>query len=122
MSLLRPAAVVRSTAVSLVREPVPAAQVLFGSPEVALRELCTMDGLEVGLWEMTAGLTTDVEIDEIFVVLNGRARIQFTNITAAPIDVAAGDVVLLPRGAQTVWAVSETIRKVYLAIPGAGSR
>lgn len=118
MSAVLPAAgVVRSRALPLPHEPVPSSQVLAGSPTIGVAELCTIAGVEVGVWEMTPGMSTDTEIDEVFVVVSGRARIQFTSIAAPPIDVGVGDVVRLPAGAQTVWTVFDTLRKVYLALP-----
>jgi uncharacterized protein len=67
--------------------------------------------VERGVWEITPGVVTDVEADEVFVVLSGRATIEFEE---GPIlEVGPGDVTVLPEGAATRWTVHETLRKVY---------
>ncbi|WP_434317963.1 cupin domain-containing protein [Leifsonia sp. P73] len=83
-------------------------------PLTAAAELGRFAGLEVGVWEMAPGTTTDVEADEVFVVIAGRARVDFPE-TGARLELGAGDVVRLTAGDRTVWTVTETLRKVYLA-------
>ncbi|MEJ2578496.1 MAG: cupin domain-containing protein [Kineosporiaceae bacterium] len=85
--------------------PLPADQVLAG-----------VDGLEVGVWEHTAGSSTDVEVDEVFVVLRGRATIE---VEGGPeLQVGPGDLGLLEAGSRTRWHVHEPLRKVYVAAAG----
>lgn len=93
-------------------EPVDPAQVLEGSPQVAATELTSAGGVEVGVWAHTAGTSTDVEADEVFVVLAGRATIEFEDGTL--LEVGPGDVGILPLGARTRWTVHEDLRKVYV--------
>ena len=31
---------------------------------------------EIGIWEVDPGVTTDIEVDEVFIVLNGSATIS----------------------------------------------
>lgn len=80
----------------------------------ALAELGRFAGLEVGVWEMAPGTATDVEADEVFVVIAGRAVVDFPEI-GRRLDLGVGDVVRLTAGDRTVWTVHETLRKVYLA-------
>ena len=94
-------------ALGLPLEPTP------DDPLTASAELGRFAGLEVGVWEMAPGTATDVEADELFVVVAGRARIDFP-VTGNRIEVGPGDVVRLTAGDETVWTVSETLRKVYL--------
>jgi len=115
MTSLTPATVVRADDLHLVHEMLPADQVVTGTPTTALVELGRFSGVDIGVWEMTPGTATDVEADEVFVVLSGRARIRFTDPALAPIDVAAGDIVRLEAGMHTEWTVTETLQKVYLA-------
>ncbi|CAM5341338.1 cupin domain-containing protein [Leifsonia shinshuensis] len=82
----------------------------------ALAELGRFAGLEVGVWEMAPGTTTDVEADEVFVVIAGRGRVDFPD-TGRRLDLGVGDLVRLTAGDRTVWTVTETLRKVYLAPP-----
>jgi uncharacterized cupin superfamily protein len=67
-----------------------------------------------GVWEMTPGVMSDVESDEVFVVLSGSATVEFDD-EGETLHIEAGDVVRLAAGARTVWSVTETLRKVYLA-------
>ena len=86
-------------------------------PLTALAELGTFAGLELGVWEMAPGTATDVEADEVFVVIAGRARVDFPD-TGRHLELGVGDVVRLTAGDRTVWTVTETLRKVYLAPAG----
>ena len=52
----------------LDHEPLPAEEVVDGSPTAAVLTLDTVGGAEVGLWEMTEGTARDTEVDEVFVV------------------------------------------------------
>ncbi len=83
-------------------------------PTNAAGELGTWHGLEVGVWECPPSTETDTEADELFVVLHGRATIDFTDPPQPSIEIGPGDVVRLHDGQQTVWTVHETIRKVYV--------
>lgn len=102
-------------ALGLDHEDLPAEAVVSGTPTAAAYELGTFGGTEIGIWEMTPGVATDVEADEIFVVLAGRARIVFLEPAREAIDVGPGSVVRLDAGMRTEWTVTETLRKVYLA-------
>jgi uncharacterized cupin superfamily protein len=91
------------------------AQVVAGSPEISELVLSeSADGRVVrGIWQMTPGVVTDTEADEVFVVLSGRATVDFEDGTA--MEVGPGDVAVLTEGAKTRWTVHETLRKVYQA-------
>lgn len=100
---------------TLEHEPLPADEIVAGNPSTALVELGGFSGVEIGIWEMTEGTATDVETDEVFVVLIGRARIEFTDSDLDPIEVGPGDIVRLEAGMHTRWTVTETLRKVWIA-------
>ena len=100
-----------AAAVTLVHEPVDASQVVAGSPTTAVHELDET----TGVWEMTPGAMSDVEVDEVFVVLSGEATVDFVEPERASIELRAGSVVRLEAGMRTVWTVRETLRKVYVA-------
>lgn len=92
--------------------PLDPEQVRDGSPRVRTLEIAQDDAVAVGVWEHTAGTSTDVEADEVFVVLAGRATIE---VDGGPtLQVGPGDVGLLAAGARTVWTVHEDLRKVYV--------
>jgi hypothetical protein len=93
-------------------------QVVAGAPAITETLLSeSPDGRVVrGIWRITEGTVTDVEQDEMFVVLEGRATIE---VQAGPtVRVGPGDVCLLRRGARTTWTVHEPLRKVFqLTLP-----
>ncbi len=105
-----------AASVVLSHETVPADQVGAGSPTTAYAALGRFDGQEYGVWEMTPGAMTDVEADELFVVISGSATVDHlddsTTMTLGP-----GPVGRLAAGMRTRWTVTETLRKVYLT-PG----
>ncbi len=88
--------------------------VVAGSPEVRADVFGDVAGAEVGLWEITPGAVTDVETDEVFVVLSGSGEIVFLD-SGERLDLAPGTMVRLHAGERTEWRVTETIRKVYVA-------
>lgn len=93
-------------------EPIPPQSVVSGTPRVGATTIAAPAGLEVGVWAHTVGVSTDVEADEVFVVLSGRATIEFEDGTE--LNVGPGDVGILPPGAHTRWTVHEDLRKVYV--------
>jgi uncharacterized cupin superfamily protein len=110
---VKPNTVVHAAAIDLDHEPVPADQSVRGEPTTAATAVDEFGGLEVGVWEMTPGVMTDVEADEVFVVVSGSATVEFGD-GSQTLHIGPGDVVRLAAGAETVWTVSETLRKVYL--------
>lgn len=105
---------VAALAVPLEHEEVAGAQRVAGAPRTGVVELGSFGGREVGVWEMTPGTMSDVEADELFVVIAGRATVEFV-ATGETIAIGPGDVVRLSAGDETVWTVTETLRKVWLA-------
>jgi len=107
-----PCRVVTSTA-SLITDPIAADQVVSGQPNAGFLTLHEDDLWSIGLWEHTAGTSTDVEADEVFIVLAGRASIA---IEGEPtLEVGPGDIGILEAGARTTWTVHEALRKIYVS-------
>ncbi|MFJ4175402.1 cupin domain-containing protein [Microbacterium sp. NPDC089696] len=115
MTGLAPGAVVDAGALSLAHQALPASEVVSGAPTTATAALGALGDIEVGVWEMTPGTATDIEADEVFVVLSGHARIDFVDPPLPSIEVGPGSLVRLAEGQRTVWTVTETLRKVYIA-------
>lgn len=92
------------------------ARVVSGSPREGIVPLCTLGDTEIGIWELRTGTVTDVELDEVFVVLSGNATIEFLDEDRSLV-VGAGDVVRLVAGSRTRWTVQDHIRKVSIARP-----
>ena len=88
-------------------------QIVSGTPEVTgkvVRE--SADGRQVrGVWQITPGVVTDTEADELFVVLSGSATIAFEG--GPTLRVGPGDLAVLREGDRTTWTVHETLRKAY---------
>ncbi len=106
---------VDAAALPLAHAPLPASDVVSGSPTAATVALGDIRGVEVGVWEMTPGTASDTEADEVFVVLSGHARIDFVEPPLPSIEVGPGSIVRLAEGMRTEWTVTETLRKVYVA-------
>ena len=112
------ARVVRASALAdseLEADPLEPGQVVAGRPEVRALALHDGDDLAVGIWQHSVGTSTDVEADEIFVVLSGRATVAV--VDGPTLEIGPGDVGLLPAGARTTWTVHQPLRKVYVVRP-----
>ncbi len=105
---------VHAASVEVALEPLAPDHVTTGAPESGVADLPAPPGMEVGIWEHSVGTSTDVEVDEVFVVISGRAVIAAEGM--APIEVGPGDVVTLAEGTATTWTVLETLRKVYVTL------
>ncbi|WP_223622528.1 cupin domain-containing protein [Microbacterium sp. EST19A] len=112
---LAPGTGVDAAALPLAHEPLPTEEVRDGAPTAASVVLAALGDTEIGVWEMTPGTASDTEADEVFVVLSGRASIAFDDPDLPDLEVGAGSVVRLADGQRTVWTVSETLRKIYIA-------
>lgn len=116
MTPLTPGHITDALGCTIDHAPVPAERVVSGSPTEGYVALDEIGGCEVGVWEMSAGVATDVESDEVFVVIAGRGTVTFDEPTGLqPIDLAAGSTVRLSAGMRTTWTVHETLRKIYVA-------
>ena len=69
------------------------------------------DGIEVGVWEHSTGISIDTEASEVFVVISGRGRV--TCEQGGVIELAPGVIGFLQEGARTRWDISEPLRKVW---------
>ena len=105
---------VAAASVHLTRESLSADHIESGSPETGILELGDFAGVSMGIWEHTQGVSTDTEVDEVFIVISGGATIEFVNDDTPTFTVEAGDVVRLAAGVKTRWSVPDHIRKVYL--------
>jgi hypothetical protein len=99
--------------VELEPSPLDPSQVVSGDPQVAERVLWSSADRRRhrGVWQHSVGVSTDVEVDEVFVVVSGRATIE---VEGGPtLEVGPGDVGVFGAGARTTWRVHETLRKVF---------
>jgi uncharacterized protein len=113
--MLRPGLGIDALATPIALAPLPADQVESGTPSAGFRELHELHGgVGIGVWEHTPGVSTDVETEEVFVVLAGRATVEFID-SGEVIDLIPGVVVRLAEGAATRWTVTDTLRKIYIS-------
>ncbi|MCS5722540.1 cupin domain-containing protein [Herbiconiux sp. CPCC 203407] len=111
----------------LEHEAVAPDDVVAGAPTTATAELVAEGDRRIGLWEITPGVVTDTEADEVFVVLAGRGRVEFLSpvdggeageIGAGELpeslELVPGTVGRLAAGTRTRWTITETLRKVYI--------
>jgi uncharacterized cupin superfamily protein len=90
-------------------------QRVSGAPQTGSVQIEKFGGTVVGVWEMTPGVMRDVEVDEILTVLSGSAVVEFQD--GRKMTLEPGTVARLHAGQQTVWTVTETLRKVYVLLP-----
>ncbi|MFG2288087.1 cupin domain-containing protein [Streptomyces sp. NPDC048595] len=94
-------------------EPLDPSQIISGEPEVTGKVLWeSPDGRQLrGIWQITPGVVTDTEANELFVVVSGRATIEVEG--GSVLEVGPGDACILREGDRTRWTVHETLRKAY---------
>jgi uncharacterized cupin superfamily protein len=113
MTRRMPAGTVTDAAtLAIVHELVDPDQIVAGSPTTGIHEFDET----AGVWEMSPGAMSDVEEDEVFVVLSGEATVDFVEPALPSVSLRAGSVLRLEAGMRTVWTVRETLRKVYVAL------
>jgi Predicted enzyme of the cupin superfamily len=113
VTALDPGVLVAAAAIDIPLEPLPADEVLEGTPSAGFVVLDDSGDVELGVWEMTPGSATDTEADEVFVVLSGSATVRLEGMP--DLELAPGGVVRLREGMRSMWIVRETLRKVYWA-------
>lgn len=97
----------------LAPEPLSPEQIVSGNPEVTGKVVWeSQDGRRIrGIWQITPGVVTDTEADELFVVISGSATIEVED--GPTLQVGPGDMAVLREGDRTTWTVHETLRKAY---------
>ena len=92
--------------------PVPLPQVLGGAPLAGATDIGTLAGASIGIWTHTVGVSTDIEVDELSVIVSGEATVVING--SETVQLRAGTLLRLNEGDATVWTVTETLRKVYV--------
>lgn len=99
-------------AVELTPDPVEPDAIVSGDPVATSAEVARWsDGSENGVWRVEPGVFTDVEVEETFVVLAGRATIEHEG---SVYELGPGSVCVFGEGAETTWTVTETLLKAYV--------
>jgi len=100
--------------VALEHTPLDPAKNVSGDVTTAVSAQATEGDMEVGVWEHSVGTSTDVEVEEVFVVLEGEGTVTCED--GGRIDLAPGVVGLLPMGAKTTWTITKPLRKVWITL------
>lgn len=111
---IEPNVPVPANRVAVALEPIESALVDTGAPAAGATALAELDTVEVGVWEMSEGTARDIEVDEVFIVISGRATVVVAD--GPTFEVESGDIVQLRAGDRTTWTVHERLRKVYVAL------
>ena len=95
----------------------PAKVVLSGAPgdsrlETGFAEGGSTDKLRTGVWTHPVGVSTDVEVDEVFVVIAGKGRVVLKD--GRVLHLFPGVVGTLIAGEETRWEIDETLKKVWI--------
>lgn len=97
-------------------EAVPDGQLGIPGTTTAARPLGSAAGLdEAGVWEMSEGVMTDTEADELFLVVAGEGTVEFLDPDLPAAELRPGTLMRLTQGMQTRWTVRRPLRKLYLA-------
>lgn len=99
----------------LVTEPLDPSSIVSGDPVTSALVLAEDEdkGEEAGFWRCEPGVFRDTEVAETFLVITGRAVIEFA--TGETVAVKPGDIHRFHGGEETVWKVEETLLKAYWA-------
>lgn len=100
--------------IAVKHSPLDAARNTSGDVTTAVSAVASEGDMEVGVWEHSVGVSTDTEVEEVFVVLEGEGSVTCSE--GGRIDLAPGVVGLLPHGAQTTWTVTKPLRKVWITL------
>ncbi len=92
----------------------PAEEIEQGSPTTGILDFGALGSTTVGIWEMSEGAARDTEAEEIFVVLSGAGTVHFED--GSTVALRPGVAVRLHAGERTIWNITETLRKIFVAI------
>lgn len=73
------------------------------------------DGVETGVWECTPGRWRRQIVEQEFCHFVA-GRCTFTPDGGEPIEICAGDALMMPANTTGIWDIQETVRKTYVLI------
>jgi uncharacterized protein len=91
----------------------PPSRIVAGSPRCAERVIAAADGIEIGIWEVTAGrfLSAKPDSGEVMHFIAGSGTL--THPDGSVTEIRTGVTVSLQPGWSGEWNVVDTVRKVY---------
>ncbi len=73
------------------------------------------DGVETGIWECTPGVWRRQIVQQEFChIIAGHCT--FTPDGGEPMEIKAGDALMMPENTVGIWDIKETVRKTYVLI------
>src|SRR5690554_8212510 len=103
--------VTEASTIPLDYEAVPPDQVVAGTPRTGTAELHDLDGRSVGVWELSVGAMSAVEVDELFVRPNDVVTVEFVD-EGRTVRCRANSVGQHTRGQRMVRSGTATVRTV----------
>ncbi|MBZ5738583.1 cupin domain-containing protein [Nocardioides mangrovi] len=98
--------------VPLTDESHPGIWVDGGWPTAHTALLAEVGGTNVSVWEITDGVVSDIENDEVLLVLVGAGRLRFED--GDTIELQPGACVRVRAGDRTEWTVLSTVRALSI--------
>ena len=87
------------------------------SIKMGLRDCINTDNFDAGVWTHSVGTSHDVEVDEIFVILEGKGEVDILDdngIKVKTLILSPGAFGCLKVGTKTEWRIQEPLKKVYV--------
>ncbi len=106
----------KNTAAAVLEVSNPVA-VPLGEPIPVASVTCVErnDGVGTGIWECTPGRwRRQIVAQEFCHFIQGRCT--FTPDSGEPLQIEAGDALMLPANSTGIWDIQETVRKTYVLI------
>ncbi|WP_322075648.1 cupin domain-containing protein [Burkholderia cenocepacia] len=103
-----------ASSITLEYQDLPKNRRVSGNSKVGQAVLIRIGELEIGIWEITPGISTDIESDEFFVVIDGEGTVTFSD-GSPDLILHPGTIARLKAGSATTWTVKRAIRKIYFA-------
>ena len=89
----------------------------LGEPisETRVESIERPDGVETGIWECTPGRWRRQIVEQEFCHFIA-GRCTFTPDGGEPIEIRAGDALMMPANTTGIWDIQETVRKTFVLI------
>ena len=103
-----------SKIVDLEYNSIDSSQVISPSDgiQTGFAEVGETSKLKTGVWRHPVGVSTDTEVDEVFVVIEGKGRVILKDGTI--LNLHPGVVGTLLPGEETKWEIDEPLTKVWI--------
>ena len=99
--------------IALSQDTLDESKIVQGSPEIYSTVLSSSYNGNIirGVWKCTVGTVTDVEEDEMFTVIEGRATVHVEG--GRTLELSSGCMGEFKKGDKTTWIIHEDILKTF---------